>query len=185
MKFGYIGVYEDNCNIQRSTLEDYGVDKIYEEHSSLVRSRLYDLINDLQDGDIIIVYNLSTMFNHSQNLISMVSKIRSKGADIKSITDKWFDTTSDNSNANVLIEILDGLNKFDRELISFRTKQGLQNAKARGRNGGRPSKRSDKNELIQRLYEDNNKIEDIVKETGLSRATVYRAIRDLDSNKNK
>lgn len=185
MKFGYVGIYEDDCNIQRSALEDYGVDNIYEEHSSIVRSRLHDLINDLQEGDIIIIYNLSTMFNHSQNLISIVSKIRDKGADIKSITDKWFDTTSDNHNANVLTDILDGLNKFDRDLISFRTKQGLQNAKARGRNGGRPSKRSDKNELIQRLYGDNYKIDDIVKETGLSRATVYRAIKDLECNKNK
>ncbi|HAT4230592.1 TPA: helix-turn-helix domain-containing protein, partial [Clostridium perfringens] len=64
-------------------------------------------------------------------------------------------------------------------LISQRTKEGLRSAKARGRNGGRPSKRNDKADIVGLLYREGYKIVDIVKQTELSRATVYRILKDL------
>lgn len=51
--------------------------------------------------------------------------------------------------------------------------------KARGRNGGRPSKRNDKADIVGLLYREGYKIVDIVKQTELSRATVYRILKDL------
>ena len=48
-----------------------------------------------------------------------------------------------------------------------------------GRNGGRPSKRNDKADTVGLLYREGYKIVDIVKQTGLSRATVYRTLKDL------
>ncbi|MGU8907519.1 helix-turn-helix domain-containing protein, partial [Clostridium perfringens] len=47
------------------------------------------------------------------------------------------------------------------------------------RNGGRPSKRNDKADTVGLLYREGYKIVDIVKQTGLSRATVYRVLNDL------
>ncbi|MDJ8939336.1 helix-turn-helix domain-containing protein, partial [Clostridium perfringens] len=61
-----------------------------------------------------------------------------------------------------------------------RTKEGLRSAKARGRNGGRPSKRNYKADMVGLLYREGYKIVDIVKQTGLSRATVYRILKDLN-----
>ncbi len=74
---------------------------------------------------------------------------------------------------------MSGLSQLERDLISQRTKEGLNSAKARGRNGGRPSKRNDKAATVGLLYNEGYKIVDIVKQTGLSRATVYRALKDL------
>ena len=51
-------------------------------------------------------------------------------------------------------------------------------AKARGRNGGRPSKQNAKGEVVKALADSGMKIVDIVKETGLSRSTVNRILRD-------
>ncbi|EOU1656101.1 TPA: helix-turn-helix domain-containing protein, partial [Clostridium perfringens] len=68
---------------------------------------------------------------------------------------------------------------LERDLISQRTKEGLRSAKARGRNGGRPSKRNDKADIVGLLYREGYKIVDIVKQTELSRATVYRILKDL------
>ncbi|WP_447411467.1 helix-turn-helix domain-containing protein, partial [Clostridium perfringens] len=53
-------------------------------------------------------------------------------------------------------------------------------AKARGRNGGRPSKRNDKADTVGLLYREGYKIVDIVKQTGLSRSTIYRVLDDLN-----
>ena len=43
----------------------------------------------------------------------------------------------------------------------------------------RPSKRNDKADTVELLYKEGYKIVDIVKQTGLSRATVYRVLNDL------
>jgi DNA invertase Pin-like site-specific DNA recombinase len=53
----------------------------------------------------------------------------------------------------------------------------LASAKARGRNGGRPSKQNEKGETVKILYNNGMKITDIVKQTGLSRSTVNRIIK--------
>ncbi|MDT7957030.1 helix-turn-helix domain-containing protein, partial [Clostridium perfringens] len=48
------------------------------------------------------------------------------------------------------------------------------------RHGGRPSKRNDKADTVGLLYREGYKIVDIVKQTGLNRATVYRTLKDLN-----
>ena len=72
----------------------------------------------------------------------IVDKIKSKGASIKSIKDTWLNTTSNNPYNDFLLTVME---QFVRCLISQRTKEGLKSAKARGRNGGRPSKKNKKN----------------------------------------
>ena len=72
-----------------------------------------------------------------------------------------------------------GLSQFERDLLSERTREGLAAAKARGRSGGRPSKRTDKELTVRALYDAGIKIAEIVRQTELSRSTVNRIIRDM------
>jgi len=71
---------------------------------------------------------------------------------------------------------MSGLSQLERDLISQRTKEGLASARARGRNGGRPSKQNEKGNAVRILYNNGMKIADIVKQTGLSRITVNRIV---------
>lgn len=75
--------------------------------------------------------------------------------------------------------VFSSLSQLERDLISYRVKEGLVSAKSRGRNGGRPSKRNDKADLVKMLYEQDYKIVDICKKTDLSRTTIYRILSDL------
>ena len=77
-----------------------------------------------------------------------------------------------------LLIVMSGLSQLERDLISQRTKEGLISAKSRGRNGGRPSKQNEKGDVVRALSASGMKIVDIVKETGLSRSTVNRILRD-------
>ena len=84
------------------------------------------------------------------------------------------DTTT--PQGKLLFTFFAGLSQFERDLISQRTKEGLRAAKARGRNGGRPSKINEKGESIKLLYQGGTKIADIVRQIGVSRSTVNRVL---------
>ncbi|MDM0816251.1 recombinase family protein [Clostridium perfringens] len=186
MLIGYarVSTEEQNLDRQIDMLVKYGVDKrnIYKEKitgTKADREQLNNMLNDLQENDIVVIADLTRVSRSTKDLLSIVDKIKSKGARIKSIKDTWLDTTSDNPYNSFLLTIMSGLSQLERDLISQRTKEGLESAKARGRNGGRPKKRNDKADTVNLLYKEGFKIVDIVKQTGLSRATVYRTLKDL------
>ena len=137
------------------------------------------MIEELQERDMVIITDLNRISRSTKELLNIIDRIKAKGADIKSIKDTWLDTSSDNPYNSFLLTVMSGLSQLERDLISQRTKEGLRSAKARGRNGGRPSKRSDKADTVGLLYRERYKIVDIVKQTGLSRSTVYRTLKDL------
>jgi len=155
-----------------------GVDKrnLYHEKQSGVKERpeLNRCINELQTGDILIVSELTRLSRSTADLFDISKRVKEKGADVKSLKESWLDTTT--PQGKLMFTIFAGLSQFERDLISQRTKEGLKAAKARGRSGGRPNKRNDKAKTIETLYGNGFKISEIVQQTGLSRATVYRVL---------
>jgi DNA invertase Pin-like site-specific DNA recombinase len=70
---------------------------------------------------------------------------------------------------------------FERDLIRERTNAGLAAAKARGRVGGRPRKlqTNGKVALARRMFADqSHSIPEICAALGISRATLYRYVRE-------
>ena len=191
MLIGYarVSTEEQNLDRQIDALVKYGVDKrnIYQEKTTGTkrdREQLNKMISELQEDDIVIVADLTRVSRSTKDLLEIVDRIKSKGAAIKSLKDTWLDTTSDNPYNSFLLTVMSGLSQLERDLISQRTKEGLASAKARGRNGGRPSKRNKKADLVKMMLDNGMKIVDIVKQTGLSRSTVNRLIKDLGEQDN-
>lgn len=183
---GYARVSTEDQNLYRQidALVKYGVDErlIYSEKitgTKMDRPELSKMINSLKKGDIVIIADLTRVSRSTKDLLEIVDKIKEKGASIKSIKDTWLDTTTDNPYNDFLLTVMSGLSQLERDLISQRTKEGLASAKARGRNGGRPSKQNEKGETVKILYSSGMKIVDIVNQTGLSRSTVNRIIKTI------
>lgn len=167
---------------QLDELINYGVDKrnIYEEKitgTKRDRPQLNEMIDELQEGDTVIIADLTRVSRSTKDLLDIIDKIKSKGANIKSIKDTWLDTTTDNPYNQFLLTIFSSLSQLERDLTSSRVKEGLGAAKARGRNGGRPPTINEKADVVVMLYKEKYKIVDIVKKTELSRTTIYRVLR--------
>jgi DNA invertase Pin-like site-specific DNA recombinase len=180
--YARVSTEEQNLNRQIDALTKYGVDKrlIYQEKitgTKKDRPELNKMINSLENGDTVVIADLTRVSRSTKELLEIIDKIKSKGAFIKSIKDTWLDTTSENPYNDFLLTVMSGLSQLERDLISQRTKEGLASAKARGRNGGRPSKQNEKGETVKILYNNGMKIANIVKQTGLSRSTVNRIIK--------
>lgn len=81
------------------------------------------------------------------------------------------------SGGRLVFHLFGALAEFERDLIRERTMAGLAAARARGRRGGRPSLSEWKVRQLRTLAADKrNRIPDICKTLGISRATFYRYV---------
>ena len=70
--------------------------------------------------------------------------------------------------------------ELEANLLSERTKKGLESARARGNMGGRKAMPQEKKEYIKHLYDTKEYTgQEIAKKTNVSRDTVYRILREF------
>lgn len=180
MKIGYKRVSTQNQKLDRQTdlLNDFGVERIYEEKitgTKRERKELDKMLEQLRPNDIVVVTDLTRLSRSTKDLFEIVEIIESKGAGIKSLKESWLDTTS--PQGKLLFTIFAGLSQFERDLTAQRTKEGLASAKARGKKLGRPNKYQEKKETILNMYNSNNySINEIITATGISKTTLYRLV---------
>jgi len=182
MKIGYarVSTEEQNLDRQIDTLRQAGCDRIYEEKVSGIkkeRPELNKILDQLRTGDVIIIADLTRLSRSVKDLFSLIDQIEEKGANIKSIKESWVDTTT--AQGKLIFTIFAGISQFERDLISQRTIEGLNAARARGKKGGRP-KVNDKNiKLAIKMYNSKSySISEITKATGSSKTTLYRYINN-------
>ena len=187
MIIGYARVSTTGQNLDGQTdlLTQNGCERIYSEKISGVkneRPQLDRMMDSLRSGDTVIITELTRLGRSVKELLSIIERIHEAGASIKSLRETWLDTTT--PQGNLLFTIFAGLSQFERDLIRQRTKDGLEAARARGRNGGRPKASSSKIETALKMYDSKlHTIADITDATGISRATLYRAIEERKGNK--
>lgn len=180
-KIGYarVSTQDQNLDRQLDTLKEAGCDKIYKEKvtgTKKDRPELDKLLEDLRSGDTIIVSDLTRLSRSTKDLFNLVEQIESKGAYIKSLKESWLDTTT--PQGRLMFTFIAGISQFERDLISQRTQEGLASARARGRNGGRPTKAKKDIDVAIKMYNSKlHSISEIEKTTGVSKATLYRYIK--------
>ena len=188
MIVGYarVSTAEQNLSTQIQLLKDYGCEKIYTDIASGVRDDrkgLQDLLSFARKDDIVVVYKTDRIFRSLKNMIDLIDRFNSIGVKFKSLTEPAFDTTS--ANGKFIIQIFGAVAEFERNLISERTKAGLEGARRRNKLLGRPKGATplsvDKYQYAKHLYDNKNMpIDKACKQAGLSKATFYR----IDKEKN-
>jgi len=182
MLIGYarVSTEDQNLDMQNDALKQAGCDKIIEEKASGAktdRTGLEEALSYLRRGDTLVVWKLDRLGRSLQHLIQVVNQLREKGIYFKSIQES-LDTSS--SGGKLIFHIFGALAEFERDVIRDRTMAGLASARARGRVGGRPKIMTDKKlRLAKTLLSDNtNTIDDVCETLGVSRATLYRYLKE-------
>ena len=179
MKIGYarVSTQEQNLDRQIDSLKEAGCERIYSEKVSAVqkeRPELSKIFDFIRKGDVIIVCELTRLGRSVKELIEIVEKIHSIGANLVSLQEPWMDTTS--VQGNLIFNIFSAFAQFERDLTRQRVLDGLEAARARGRKGGRPTVPEDKAALAIRMHNNSCPISDIIKATGISKTTIYRIV---------
>jgi DNA invertase Pin-like site-specific DNA recombinase len=179
MKFGYarVSTSGQTTRLQLDALERAGCERIFQEHASAWADRpeLDVLLGQLRPGDQLIVWRLDRLGRSMGQLRDLVLTLGERGVDVASLQEH-LDTTS--PGGMLIFHVLAALAEFERELIRERTRAGLEAARARGRQGGRPKVYDATAAAVARQMYDSRQfpISAIAHQLGVGRTTVYRML---------
>lgn len=181
MLVGYarVSTLDQNLDLQKDALLLAGCEKIYEDVASgskVSRSGLEEALEYLREGDTLVVWKLDRLGRSLKQLIEVVNHIHARKIGFKSLQEN-IDTTT--PGGKLIFHVFGALAEFEREIIRERTYAGLNAARSRGRQGGRPKVMDDKKVAMAKALLDkpNHSIQDICEMIGVSRATFYRHIK--------
>lgn len=185
--FGYarVSTKDQNSESQEEALRRAGCSRVDRDIASGAlseRSGLEQCLEDLSEGDTLIVWKLDRLGRSLPHLIQVVTLLKEKIIGFKSLTEGVVDTT--NPAGELVFSVFAALAQFERGLIRERTQAGLAVARDKGRRGGRPSlsQSNRKVQLAQEMTEKGMKIKDVCLALGISRSTYYRYLKLNDSN---
>ncbi|KAB7704408.1 helix-turn-helix domain-containing protein [Bacillus aerolatus] len=180
MLIGYMRPYHEDqsCDIQLKSLTELNCKKVIaEEHSSAKkRTQLKSMIDNLKQGDKIIVTQLFALADSTRHLVELLESIEAKGACIQSIKE-GIDTS--NTQGYQFSDIVKHLVEFQSDVISEKTKKGLHKAKQKGITTGRPRKPDENVQRAIIMYESKKySLNEMKNETGISKSTLYRYLEN-------
>lgn len=183
MKIGYVRVYkqEQHETLQIDALKAAGCEKWFVDKitgSKAERKGLSEALAYLRPGDTFVVWKLDRAGRSLPHLIELLKDLRGRCIEFVSIT-KQIDTTT--PGGKLIFHLMGALAEFERDLIREHTNAGLAAARARGRVGGRPRKlkTNGKIALARRMFADqSHSVPEICATLGISRATLYRYIKE-------
>jgi len=180
-QLGYarVSTGDQDAALQQDALKAAGCYRIFTDTASgslESRPELTKVLDQLRPGDTLVVWRLDRLGRSIRHLIDQLAALQERGVGFRSLQEA-IDTTS--SGGRLVFHVFAALAEFERDLIRERTNAGLQAARARGRVGGRPPLLTkDKLRTARRMYEQKDMtVEKIGEVLGVSRTTVYRALR--------
>lgn len=174
--YARVSTMEQNARLQTDALKSAGCLRVFSDRASGAldeRHELAKLFDQLRPGDTLVVWRLDRLGRSLRHLIDTVNALAERKVGFRSLTEN-IDTTT--SGGKLVFHIFGALAEFERELIGERTRAGLEAARARGRNGGRPAVMTpDKVAIARQMYDSKEfTVEAIAKVVGVSRASIYR-----------
>src|SRR5437763_1531596 len=177
MKIGYVRVskHEQNEYLQIDALKKEGCEKWFTDKitgTKFDRKGLDEALAYVRPGDTFVVWKLDRAGRSLKHLIELLSKLKERGIDFISLTEK-IDTTT--PGGKLIFHVMGALAEFERDLIRERTNAGLEAARSRGRKGGRPKALKSPTKIAMMLStyrEKKHTIEEICTTYGVSASTL-------------
>lgn len=181
--YARVSTRDQHPDSQTDTLTQAGCERVFVDKASgkLARRPQLDAALDYaRSGDVLVITKLDRLGRSVRNLIDLADTLHSRGIGLR-VLHQGIDTTS--PAGRMFFHVLGALAEFEAALISERTRDGLDAARARGRTGGRrPKLNVAKLDTARRLHADRqHTMAQIAEIVGVSRATLYRHLDPQDT----
>lgn len=177
-RYGYarVSTSEQSLRLQLDALQKVQCDKIFTDEgiSAVAKSRpgFEAVLSELKSGDTLCLYKLDRAFRSLRHALEVLDRFERENISFFVITE-GLDTST--PMGKCFYQIQTAFAELERNLISERTKAGMEAAKARGVQLGRPKRLKPKQivRVRQMLAEGQHK-DIIAKKFGVSARTIYR-----------
>jgi DNA invertase Pin-like site-specific DNA recombinase len=166
--------------VQLERLEGVGCEKVFKEKRSGVdagRPELKRCLEYLREGDTLLVTKIDRLARSTSDLYRIVSLLAEKGVAFKVTDDPTIDTTS--RTGKLVMGILALIAEFENDIRRERQMDGIKKARERGiRFGRKPLLIPVTIQQVRKLRKAGKTVPEIMRQTCLSKASVYRALAD-------
>jgi DNA invertase Pin-like site-specific DNA recombinase len=174
--YARVSTLEQDPVLQHDALAAAGCVRVFTDRASGAldeRVELARVLDHAREGDTVVVWRLDRLGRSLRHLVDTITELERRGVGFRSLSES-IDTTT--PGGRLVFHVFAALAEFERDLIRERTRAGLEAARARGRNGGRPSvMTAEKLRVGRELYEAReHTTAQIARVLGVSRATLYR-----------
>jgi len=157
--------------------------KIFQEKKSGTlqkRSQLEACLEYVREDDTLVVTRLDRLARSTLHLCQIADELKRKGVELQ-VLDQNINTND--ATGRLLFNMLGAIAQFETEIRAERQMDGIEKAKQKGvRFGARKKLTRDQIEELKKKREDGVLIKTLMKEYGLSKASVYRY---LETNNNE
>ena len=163
-------------------LHDYGCDGIYQSRSSVGdRVQLGAAMNSLREGDKLVCTKLDRLARSVKHLGEVIDRLNDKGASLVILDMGGTAVDTSSPTGKLILNVMSSVAQFEREMMLERQREGIAKAKAEGKYRGRQPTARAKTESVKALVDQNIPKAQIAKDLGISRASLYRILSDLNS----
>lgn len=135
-----------------------------------------EVIATLQQGDVFVIWDLDRAYRSAKDALNELDALRDRGIEVH-IANLSLDTST--PYGKLLYTVVSGLAEFERNLLSQRTKEGMEAARRRGKQIGRPRKlnASQLNEARRRVGAESETLKAIASSYGIAPWTLSRSLK--------
>lgn len=171
-----VSTRDQHPEAQQDALRAAGCEKVFTDKASGKLARRPELDKALlvaREGDQLVVTKLDRLGRSLENLIELSRELQQRGVGLV-VLDQGIDTTT--AIGRMFFQILGAVAEFEHALMSERTMDGLEAARARGRTGGQKPKLGPRQiQLAREMYDSGElTVQQIADEFGVTRPTIYR-----------
>lgn len=186
MRIGYARVSSrgQSLELQLDKLRAVGCEKIFEEKRSggkgTSRPELQSALEYVREGDSLFVTKLDRLARSMGDLHTIAATLSRKGVDFV-VLDQAIDTTT--PTGRLTFHVLGAIAEFERDLIADRRDEGIEEALKNGvKFGRRPSLSDDEKSRLQEDHKAGIGWRELAERYGVSKATIFRAIKENTSD---
>ncbi|HAB7137881.1 TPA_asm: recombinase family protein [Listeria monocytogenes] len=199
LKLGYarVSTVGQDLQTQIEKLKNAGItdDYLFIEKKSGTTTRnrheLENLLKQARNGDHVFVTKIDRLARSIIDLNNVMNRFKEKGVSVTFLDNNMtFEAdTENNAMQRLLFNVLGSFAEFERDMIVNRTGEGRQRAKAAGKKLGRTGQPEEKIRRAIVMWKNRKQLDvsisEIVEDTGVPRATLYKKIKEMEKENEK
>lgn len=163
---------------QERDLKAAGVEKLFSEQVSSVakRDRLEAAIEFCREGDTLTVTRPDRLSRGVADLLGIIERLEKKDVALRILSFGGGTLDTSNATSKLILTVLAATAAWERSVMLERQLEGIAKAKAEGKYKGRAPTARRQAETVRTLHAEGAKVAEIVRQVGISRASVYRCL---------